>query len=778
MSDDTPNPELEDQLRSALAAPKPAPAFVHDLRRQLASRAAPSPQAPGRRLRLLGRLAVSGAALVVVGLLLIGPGAVVNAMRRWLGYLPGVGVVDTQSPLRVLAEVSQAARSGITLSVTQAVLDAEKTVLFYRAEGIPPEAFPRSEAAPFCSELPRLLLPDGTRLASTGLSGGGWGAGYEHRLTFAALPAAVMAATLEVPCLQDTAPGAAPEDWALPLRFAPAPPDLTVAPVIELPPAPPTVPPPTVSGPETKAVPTLAPPAFGVQLVLDQAIPLDDGYYLLGHTVWDDTRLTELAAQITTARDAGGHAIPIEPAYLGDLGIDNPAPGQWAYRLYGQIFSGPVTLTAEWVGVTLREPLRFGFDIGPAPELGQTWELDQTLEVLGYAARVESARSIRQGDLRGFVFTLTADPALDGLDLSIVTPSAGGSSAGGSTGDGNGRLQSFALRDLALSGALTLEARTARLIGEWTVVWTPPAATTNAPAPTAVPQACLTLGTWKQLLADPPALPAGVAGRVIAYGRIVDDGQAPSPENYGVLVAVLAGADRQVLGPGVWPALAADGRRAAYAGQDGLHVVNLDSGEDRLVPNTRPSDYHPLWSPDGAQLAFVRVDDLNVYVIAPDGTGLRRLTNDPAFEQLLAWSPDGAGLYFSQPSADGQAVKVLDLATGAVTDAGLVLQGKGLAAALSPDGRWLAYVERVPGQLGGGLYLISRAGGAEPRLLVQLEHWAVTGPVWSPDGEWLRVGIVDTDQFAPHETSAILNVRTCAAFPLTTVEGAVMGWAP
>jgi hypothetical protein len=60
---------------------------------------------------------------------------------------------------------------------------------------------------------------------------------------------------------------------------------------------------------------------------------MSDGYVLVGNTAWTDTRLADLSPQITAAQDADGHVIPIEPAYLGDLGIDNPAPNQWAYKL-------------------------------------------------------------------------------------------------------------------------------------------------------------------------------------------------------------------------------------------------------------------------------------------------------------------------------------------------------------------------------------------------------------------------------------------------------------
>ncbi|MBP7691418.1 MAG: PD40 domain-containing protein [Anaerolineales bacterium] len=772
MSDEPLPPELEPQLRTTLAAPAPDPAFVQALRGQLASRAAEMKR-PARR-RLVWQWALTAALAAAAGLYLIGPGQVVTAMRRWLGYLPGVGLVDTQVPLRELTEPSTLTRDGITVSVLQAVLDSEKTVLGLRVDGIPPAAFPRSEGAPACFESPRLRLPDGGVLNITGGGGQGWGAGYEHRLTYAAVPAGVETAVLEIPCLQDTAPGAAPENWALPLHFRPA--TMLPTPVIDLAvataTAAATATPSAVNTPALTTATAVPLPAFGVQLTLEQAIPVSDGYVLVGRTAWTDPRLTDLSPQITAAQDAGGHVIPIEPAYLGDLGIDNPAPNQWGYKLYGQIFAGPVTLRADRVGVTLRDPVRLTFDPGTAPAFGQTWAVSQTVDVLGYTVEIQTARFIRQGDLHGFEFTLRTDPALNGLDFGVAL-----GAGGGSTSDGAGRIMAYALRDGVIAGPLTLSASTARVAGTWSVTWTPPAKTQTGVEPTPVPQACLTLEKLQQALAQPGPLPAEAAGRLIAYGRIVEDGQPPSPENYGVFIFDLQSNAKKMLGTGVWPALSPDGQRAAYAGTDGLHVVDLAGGADTMIPNTRPNDYSPRWSPDSTRLAFVRVDDLNLYVIGADGSGLRRLTTDPAYEQLLGWSHDGAHLYFTQPGAEGQRLRILDLASGAITESAWRLGGKGISAALSPDDRQLAFIEPVPGQMGAGLYL-AEAGGVERRLLAQLSHWGVSSPVWSPDGRWLLVSVTNTDLFSSRSAPALINLATCQPYALAGIEGEVFGWAP
>lgn len=62
------------------------------------------------------------------------------------------------------------------------------------------------------------------------------------------------------------------------------------------------------------------------------------------------------------------------------------------------------------------------------------------------------------------------------------------------------------------------------------------------------------------------------------------------------------------------------------------------------------------WSPDSQYIAFSAPDNLSfsgqaydIWVVKPNGTGLRRLTDDPNFRDLTpAWSPDGNWIAFSR----------------------------------------------------------------------------------------------------------------------------------
>ena len=73
------------------------------------------------------------------------------------------------------------------------------------------------------------------------------------------------------------------------------------------------------------------------------------------------------------------------------------------------------------------------------------------------------------------------------------------------------------------------------------------------------------------------------------------------------------------------------------------------SGQMRLT-NSPDADRLPAWSPDGTRVAFLSTADLvrvhnDVYTVRPDGSDLRRVTND-GLVGSFDWSPDGRRIAF------------------------------------------------------------------------------------------------------------------------------------
>lgn len=112
----------------------------------------------------------------------------------------------------------------------------------------------------------------------------------------------------------------------------------------------------------------------------------------------------------------------------------------------------------------------------------------------------------------------------------------------------------------------------------------------------------------------------------------------------GSEVSRLTDSDVQKFHP-VW---SPDGKKIAFEGRgngnnsSSIYVMNADgSGLFQVTHNLSPGGHYPTWSPDGSRLAFASDHDGNreIYVIKIDGTGLRRITNDPRADQFPAWSP-------------------------------------------------------------------------------------------------------------------------------------------
>ena len=98
---------------------------------------------------------------------------------------------------------------------------------------------------------------------------------------------------------------------------------------------------------------------------------------------------------------------------------------------------------------------------------------------------------------------------------------------------------------------------------------------------------------------------------------------------------------------GFAPDWSADGTKIAFT-HDGVRVMNAN-GSNKVLVSSKGSDTMPAWSPDGSKIAFTSNRDGNqeIYVMASDGTGEKRLTNDGTYadppdanqDVNVAWQP-------------------------------------------------------------------------------------------------------------------------------------------
>jgi len=98
----------------------------------------------------------------------------------------------------------------------------------------------------------------------------------------------------------------------------------------------------------------------------------------------------------------------------------------------------------------------------------------------------------------------------------------------------------------------------------------------------------------------------------------------------------------------------------------GLFIADADGRNEKSVLPAESLDYNASFSSDGRWIIFTseRAGSADIYWVHPDGSGLERLTSDPAYEDQAALSPDGSTLAFVSTRGSGMAdIWLLDLAT-------------------------------------------------------------------------------------------------------------------
>lgn len=423
--------ELEQEVRAALLVQDAREVeFLQALKEQILKEP-PLQRLP--RSAWISRPAWAMALIIVLAFLitfaLVGPQRVLAAVRGWLGYLPGIGFVEQGAGLRILADPVEQEREGITVTVEQVVADSQRTTVIFKVEGLGPQHRPGAEDAPRCAGSPFLRLPEGINGRLTGGEGEGWPSGYRSRLIFPAIPEKENQLDLMIPCLDDTQPGAAPENWAFALELQPAPPGFQPLPVIELT-VPPTSPPkgaPAVKVPTPPLTSTISTDLHGIQFRVEKLVELEEAYLFQGTLDWQGTEfdLAYFNPEYLQVRDAAGQTVLIEVVQEGNQ-TDDPYADQrrtWTIQTASKDYAGPLTVTLPAVVIDQQVKIPFEVDLGSTPQLGQTWELNQTLEVVGKPVTVESVvleiTSLRGQEAYGLAFTVHVDPEqLGGISFS------------------------------------------------------------------------------------------------------------------------------------------------------------------------------------------------------------------------------------------------------------------------------------------------------------------------------------------------------------------------
>ncbi len=216
-------------------------------------------------------------------------------------------------------------------------------------------------------------------------------------------------------------------------------------------------------------------------------------------------------------------------------------------------------------------------------------------------------------------------------------------------------------------------------------------------------------------------------------------------------------------------AFSPDGKQLVFVttragGTADLWILDIATRKARALTSGPGGDFRPSWSPDGKWIAFSsdresslpmakgrweHLQLVDIYLIRPDGSGLKRLTEHGNFCGSPKWARDSQRVVaycmpaqdtwtFRGPIPDGETRLVsIDVSTGALSNAAAG-PGVKMFPSLLPSGE-IAYVRKDTGKP-GLFYASGKPGPAGP----------LQCPSWSPDATRVvygRLGPVARPEF-------------------------------
>ncbi len=168
-------------------------------------------------------------------------------------------------------------------------------------------------------------------------------------------------------------------------------------------------------------------------------------------------------------------------------------------------------------------------------------------------------------------------------------------------------------------------------------------------------------------------------------------------------------------------------------GQPRVYLLQIETGERRIVGDFPGMTFAPRFSPDGRKIVMSLQQDgnANIYTMDLATRATTRLTNSAAIDTAPSYSPDGTRIVFESDRGGRQQLYVMN-ADGSGQTRISFGTGSYSTPVWSPRGDLIAFTKQS-----GGKFLIGvmQPDGSRERVLTEGFH--NEGPTWAPNGRVL-----------------------------------------